>query len=77
MNIVLLVVGPLVVGGLVLSTKLSGRLYWSAKGWGRAPVALAIGFGVNIALAFLYIRLNPFVRLPGLFLYLSHADKEG
>lgn len=63
MNIVILIVGPIVVGGLVFFAKTSGKLYWTAKGWGRAPAALIFGGGLNIGLGYLYIHTNPFVRL--------------
>ena len=60
-NIVLLVIGPLVVGGLTLLAYKQNKLYWAPSGWGRVPAAILVGGGLTIGLGMIYVRVNKFV----------------
>ncbi|EJD06808.1 Zn-dependent exopeptidase [Fomitiporia mediterranea MF3/22] len=61
LNIVMLVVGPLLVGSLVFTVYKMKKLYWSPRGWGRTLISIIIGGGLSIGLGMIYVRVNPFI----------------
>lgn len=61
-NILLLVFGPLLVGGLSYAAHRKGKLYWTRRGWGRTPVAFVVCAVVTLAFGKLYAQIKPFVR---------------
>ena len=63
-NIVLIVVGPLVVGLLIFAAYRQRKLYWFKRGWGRLPATFIVSAGLTFGVAWVFSFLNPFVRLP-------------
>ena len=62
-NILLLILGPLLVGGLSYAAREKGKVCWTGGGWGRAPLAFVVSTGVTLTMGKLYARGKPFVSL--------------
>ena len=62
-NIILLVVPPIAIGVSLFFLRKQGKLYWSAKGWGRTLGSIVISSALSLGLGWIYVYLNPFVRI--------------
>ncbi|KZT55476.1 hypothetical protein CALCODRAFT_472224 [Calocera cornea HHB12733] len=60
-NILFLILGPMIVGGMLWFTHVRRRVAFPLRGWVRFPVALVVSFGGTMALAFIYNKANPYI----------------
>ncbi|KZO97083.1 hypothetical protein CALVIDRAFT_597809 [Calocera viscosa TUFC12733] len=60
-NILLLILGPMIVGLTLWYTHFKRHVAFPLHGWARFPVAFVVSFGGTIGLAFIYNAVNPFI----------------
>lgn len=61
LNIIMLAVGPVLVGVMIFFLQGKKKLNWSKDGWFRFPLALLFGVAATMALAFVYAKFSPLV----------------
>jgi hypothetical protein len=71
LNIILVSISPISVGGMVYLVHKKRKLHWGKRGWGRLPLAFVIGAASCLALSLWLNTVNAEVSNPrclGLFL---------